>query len=298
MPDDKFRVSNPAGMWLRSEPVVREDTKKVLLPKGQVVTKLGDSVNPDWWHISTNFQGADRDGFSNKNLMAPDTDAAPAGSTSGLIVATLAALNHVAPNARGNYLQAIQQGEPLFQQHGITTGLRMAHFLAQAMVETGALTVLRESMSYSVPRMLKIFGVGHHSARVTAAEAPALAHNEHALAERVYGFGNPGKANELGNTEPGDGFRYRGNGVLQTTGRGAHRKMGQRCGLDFEGNPDLVTVPEHALKPALQEWSDGNLNHFADLGDIRTITLRINGGLNGFEDRKAFFARLKPLLHA
>ena len=65
---------------------------------------------------------------------------------------------------------------------------------------------------------------------------------------------------------------------------------------DFENNPDLLTAPEHALKPALQEWSDGNLNHFADNNDIRTITLRINGGLNGFEERKAFFARLRPLL--
>jgi len=172
----------------------------------------------------------------------------------------------------------------------------MAHFLAQAMAETGAFTVLRENMSYSVPRMLEIFGVGHHSAKITATEAPNFAHKPQALSERVYGAGNPKKAKELGNTEPGDGFRYRGNGVLQTTGRGAHRSMGQKCGLDFEGNPDLVTAPEHALKPALQEWSDGNLNHFADVSDIRTITLRINGGLNGFDERKAFFARLKPLL--
>ena len=72
--------------------------------------------------------------------------------------------------------------------------------------------------------------------------------------------------------------------------------MGQKCGLDFEGNPDLVTASEHALKPALQEWSDGNLNHFADQNDIRTITLRINGGLNGFDGRKTFFARLLPPL--
>ncbi len=164
------------------------------------------------------------------------------------------------------------------------------------MQETGRFTVLRESMSYSVPRMLEIFGVGHHSAKITAAEAPSLAHNEPALAERVYGLGNPSKAAKLGNTQPGDGFRYRGNGVLQTPGRGAHRCMGQACGVDFEGNPDLVTAPEHTLKPALQEWSDGNLNHFADQNDIRTITLRINGGLNGFDERKAFFAALLPLV--
>src|SRR6185295_11399178 len=105
------------------------------------------------------------------------------------------------------------------------------------------------------------------SAKVTADEAPALAHNERALSERVYGLGNPVKAADLGNTQPGDGFLYRGNGVLQTTGRGNHQRMGIACGLDFEGHPELVCAAEHALKPALQEWSDGNLNVAADRND-------------------------------
>ena len=299
MAQQNFRVSNAAGMWLRTAPIVSEATKKVLLPQGQLVTKLGDTDKPDWWHVSTTFQGVNLEGFSNKTLMVADPasdSSSTSGATSVLITKTLAALGRVAPQARDNYLAAIRQGGALFEQHGITTPQRMAHFLAQAMQETGRFTVLRESMSYSVPRMLEIFGVGRHSAKITAAEAPGLAHNEQALAERVYGLGNPSKAAELGNTQPGDGFRYRGNGVLQTTGRGAHRRMGQACGVDFEGSPDLVTVPEHALKPALQEWSDGNLNRFADQNDIRTITLRINGGLNGFEERKAFFAQLLPLV--
>lgn len=302
MAQQRFRVNNPPGMWLRTEPVVSEDTKKVLLPNGQLVTKLGETDEPDWWHISTSLQGADVDGFSNKNLMAPDsshvTDGQPATSTtlSALLTKTLAAVNKVAPQARDSYLQAIRQGGPLFEKHGITTPLRMSHFLAQALTETGGFRVLRESMSYSVPRMLKIFGVGHHSAKITTAEAPSLANNERALSERVYGLGNPRKARELGNTSAGDGFRYRGNGVLQTTGRGAHKRMGEAFGLDFENNPDLVTAPEHALKPALKEWSDNNLNNFADKNDILTITKRINGGLNGLEDRKKFFAKLLPLL--
>jgi putative chitinase len=210
----------------------------------------------------------------------------------------IAALERLAPNARDGYLDAIRQGGPLFEQHGITTPLRMAHFLAQAMQETGAFTVLRENMNYSAPRMVEIFGVGKHSARVTKAEAALLAHHPEQIAERVYGLGNPKKAVELGNTEPGDGFLYRGNGILQTTGRGNHRRMGKACGVDFEGNPNLVTAPEHALKPALQEWTEGDLNVFADKNDIRTITLRINGGLNGFEERKAFFKKLLPLLKA
>lgn len=302
MAQQRFRVNNPSGMWVRSEPVVSEATKKKLLPNGHSVVKLAETAKPDWWKVSTSFQGETVEGFSNKTLLVPDgqpsNGAEPATPTtlSPFLTKTVAVVSQLAPQAKNNYLQAIREGGPLFEEHGITTPMRMSHFMAQAMTETGGFKVLRESMSYSVPRMLQIFGVGNHSAKITAAEAPSLAHNERALSERVYGLGNPRKARELGNTQPGDGFLFRGNGVLQTTGRGAHRRMGQPFGLDFEGNPDLVTAPEHALKPALKEWSDNNLNRFADQNDIRTITKRINGGLNGFEDRKAFFARLLPKL--
>jgi putative chitinase len=207
-------------------------------------------------------------------------------------------VRRIALNAKENYLEAIRIGDALFEQHGITTPLRVAHFLAQALHETGGFTVLRESMNYSAERLIEIFGVNRHSAAITAAEAKALARNQEAIAERVYGLGNPYKANELGNAEPGDGFRYRGNGVLQTTGRGNHRRMGQACGVDFEGDPDLVTAPEHALKPALQEWTEGSLNTAADRNDIRTITKRINGGFNGLSDREAWFDKVWPLIKA
>jgi len=299
MADEQFKVRNSAGMWLRTEPLVNEATKKVLLPKGQLVTKLGDTDKPDWWRITTNLAGVDFEGFSNKNLMIAVAESSPGSDAiEGLMTRTIAAVNRLAPRAHANYLEAIRQGAPLFAKHGITTPQRMAHFLAQAMQETGSFTILRESMNYRAARLMEIFGVGHHSARITEAEAATLAHNEPALSERVYGLGNPGKAHELGNTEPGDGFLYRGNGVLQTTGRGNHRRMGQACGVDFEGHPEFVSAPEHALKPALQEWTDGNLNVAADHDDIVKITKVINGGVNGLPERKAFFARLLPLLKA
>ena len=299
MAEDHFKVKNSAGMWLRTAPLVNEATKKVLLPKGQLVTKLGDTDKPDWWRITTNLEGVDFEGFSNKNLMIAVAETSPgSGAIERLMTRTIAAVNHLAPRAHANYLEALRQGAPLFAKHGITTPQRMAHFLAQAMQETGSFTVLRESMNYRAARIMEIFGVGHHSARITEAEAATLAHSEPALSERVYGLGNPGKAHELGNTEPGDGFHYRGNGVLQTTGRGNHRRMGQACGLDFEGHPEFVSAPEHALKPALQEWTDSNLNVAADRDDIVKITKVINGGVNGLPERKAFFARLLPLLKA
>jgi putative chitinase len=205
-------------------------------------------------------------------------------------------LKQLAPRAKDSYLEAIRHGDPLFEEHGITTPLRMAHFLAQALHETGGFGILRENMNYSAQRMVEIFGVHRHSARVTPSEAAGLEGRPEDIAERVYGLGNPTKAAELGNTKAGDGFRYRGNGVLQTTGRGNHRRMGNACGIDFEGNPELVTAPEYALLPALHEWSEGNLSSFADRNDFRTITRRINGGYNGLEEREAWFNKLWPLL--
>lgn len=213
-----------------------------------------------------------------------------------MMIAAIDAIRRLAPTAQLNYLAAISQGGALFKEHGITTPLRLAHFLAQALHETGGFKVLRESMNYSAERLVTIFGVHHHSAAVTAAEAAKLAGQPEAIAERVYGPGNPRKARELGNTEPGDGFRYRGNGVLQTTGRANHQRMGAACGVDFEATPELATAPDHALKPALHEWSAGGLNAFADRNDIRTITLRINGGYNGLPEREAWLNELWPLL--
>src|SRR5215831_1835531 len=201
----------------------------------------------------------------------------------------LSRIRPVVPDARPNYLDAIRVGGALFEQHGITMPLRMAHFLAQALHETGCFTVLRENMNYSEPRLLEIFGVGHHSAAITPAEAAALAHRPEDIAERVYGQGNPHKAQELRNIRPGDGFLYRGNGILQMTGRGAHHDIGVKCEVPFDSNPEFATAPEHALKPALQEWTEKGLNAFADKNDIRTITLRINGGFNGLDERQGLF---------
>lgn len=213
-------------------------------------------------------------------------------------VDALRLVRSVAFNALPNYLDAITQSAALLEQRGINTPLRLAHFFAQALHETGGFTILRESMNYSAPRMMQIFGVNRHSAAVTEAEAADLAHDEKRIAERVYGLGNPSKARELGNSQAGDGFLYRGNGVLQTTGRGAHIRIGAATGVDFEKHPELATTAEHALKPPVEEWSHRGLNDFADRDDIRTITLRINGGFNGFADRQIWLTKLKKALIA
>jgi putative chitinase len=200
----------------------------------------------------------------------------------------------VAPRARANYLAAFENGDALLAEHGITTPLRLAHFLAQVLHETGALTIEEESGDYSAKRLVEIFGGPRH--RVTWKEARKIEHKPELIFERVYGIRNPVLATELGNTEAGDGWRYRGRGILQTTGRGNYRRMGQKCEVDFEVNPELVVSAEHALKPALAEWTEGNLNDAADKDHLVVITRRINGGLNGLADRREWLAKLKRII--
>lgn len=214
------------------------------------------------------------------------------------------------PGAKRSYLAAIEAGDALFARYGITTPLRLAHFFAQIFHESGGLTIDRESGAYRYETILKVFGAAQyarqyggkgHSAKITPAEARKLANmpvaqRGPALFERVYGLGNPAKARELGNTQPGDGWRYRGGGLIQTTGRANFRKRGKKCGVDLEANPDLITSAAYALLPALAEWAEGKLNAAADRDDILTITHKINGGENGLVDRKAWLKKLKATI--
>jgi len=207
-------------------------------------------------------------------------------------------LEAVAPRANPDYVDAVRNGSALLDQFGINTPLRIAHFLAQLLHETAGGAVLFENLNYTTPRrILQIFGVGHHSAAIRPEELPNLVGNPQALAERVYGLGNPRKAKELGNNHPGDGYRYRGGGALQTTGGANYKKMGDLSGVDFYGSPDLIITPEHALKPALNEWAAGKLNLAADKNDIRTITKVINGGYIGLNERQAWFDKLWPVVN-
>ena len=105
-------------------------------------------------------------------------------------------------------------------------------------------------------------------------------------------------ANRMGNGPPetGDGYKYRGRGLLQTTGKAAYAKYGKRCGVDFVGNPDLIFDPRYALMPALAEWTDSGCNALADRDDIHTITGRVNGGYTNFAERVRWLHVVKPVI--
>ena len=101
---------------------------------------------------------------------------------------------------------------------------------------------------------------------------------------------------DLGNTQPGDGARFKGRGVIQLTGRANYAKYGPVLGLDLVAGPEAAAEPGVSLKIACEFWQQHGLNHFADVDDIETVTKRINGGLNGLDSRKDFLTKAKAVL--
>lgn len=101
---------------------------------------------------------------------------------------------------------------------------------------------------------------------------------------------------DLGNTQRGDGRRFKGRGLIQLTGRTNYEKYGELLGVDLIANPDLAAEPLTALRIACEFWKAKNLNPLADRDDLITITERINGGQNGLESRRAYLVRAKAAL--
>jgi putative chitinase len=101
---------------------------------------------------------------------------------------------------------------------------------------------------------------------------------------------------DLGNTEPGDGKRFMGRGLIQITGRANYQKASDALGIDFVSSPELLEQPSNAALSAAWFWNVHGLNDLADAGNFATITRRINGGMNGYADRLALLALAKDAL--
>ena len=121
--------------------------------------------------------------------------------------------------------------------------------------------------------------------------AGQYANNPEKLANKIYS-GRMGNGNE----ESGEGYAYRGRGLIQMTGKEAYANCGSGLGMDFLSNPDLLATVEYACLSAGWFWGKRGLNALADSGDIETMTKRINGGLNGLDDRKAKIAKALSVL--
>jgi putative chitinase len=166
------------------------------------------------------------------------------------------------------------------QTSSVTTARRLCHFLGQVFVETGGFAIMVENLNYKDPARLDgIFSAVHGSedARDLIRRGPE------AIANRVY-------ANRLGNGDEasGDGWRYRGSGYKQLTGRSNYREIGGIVNLDLEGNPELAREPRTAASVAFAFWDARQCSLLADVGDIEGVTEKINGPAKlGLPERRA-----------
>lgn len=177
------------------------------------------------------------------------------------------------------------------QECGIDTVDRARAFLAQVGHESSQLNTIEENLNYSAQGLRKIFPKYFP----TQKEALAFARNPERIANRVYAdrLGN-------GNEESGDGWTFRGRGLIQITGRDNYASMSSLMGKDLTIWPDALLLPLDACRSAALWWKANGLNALADKlsgsGErktFETITKRVNGGLNGLEDRWAIYQRAK-----
>jgi len=148
-------------------------------------------------------------------------------------------------------------------------------FIQQAMAEFGITSYWRETAFLAQ--------LAHESAELRYME------------EIASGAAYEGRAN-LGNTQPGDGKRFKGRGPIQLTGRANYKRYGDLLGLDLINNPTQAATPEVGFRIAGQFWKLNGLNELADKQDFRGITKRINGGYNGLDDRIKYYERAKKVL--
>ena len=180
----------------------------------------------------------------------------------------------------------------ILDKYGISASpLRVCHFMAQILTETGRLRVLVEDLDYSAKRLMVVWP----SRFPTLELARQYEDDPEKLGNFVY-------ANRMGNGDAasGDGFKYRGRGLLQITGKDAYTRFGKQLGIALATNPDLAYDPDHCLEIAAAEWAvSGYHNHFcnelADNDDIHGVTRAINGGLTGIDDRIAQLQRCKAI---
>lgn len=173
--------------------------------------------------------------------------------------------------------------------YSITNPNRIVGFLSQIGVESAGLSQLEESLNYSVSGLLRTFG--RHRIRTEEAELygrkPGRPADREAIANLIYGghFG----ATRLGNTQPGDGWRFRGRGLKQLTGRDNYARCGKAIGEDLIAHPERLLLPVNAALSAGWFWHSKGLNAVADKGDVVEMTRIVNGGSNGLDRRVALW---------
>ena len=173
----------------------------------------------------------------------------------------------------GKWFEPLQE---TFEKYQINTPKRQACFIGQCMHESGGFKFLRENLNYSAKALMATWP----SRFPDMDTAEKFARQPEKIANRVY-------SGRMGNTEDGDGAKYIGRGLIQLTGKDNYKAFGEAIGEDLVANPQLVEEPRYAALSAGWFWNKRGLNALADVMDITTMTVRINGGRIGIDDRIA-----------
>jgi putative chitinase len=189
---------------------------------------------------------------------------------------TISQFKKMFPNAKdaGSLIDAMVD---IFPKYDITTSKRVAGFVAQTGHESGGFRALSENLNYSAKSLDAVFGKYFKRAGV---DSNAYARQPEKIANRVYA-----SRMDNGDEASGDGFMFRGGGILQLTGRTNYTKFGASVGITAEQAVDYVRTSKGAIESACWYWKTNNLNKYCDEGDIKMLTKRINGGYIGLEDR-------------
>jgi putative chitinase len=180
-------------------------------------------------------------------------------------------------------------GKTLLEEYQINTPKRIAAFMAQCGHESGGFVFLSENLNYSAQGLMRTFAKYFPD----QSTAMAYARNPEKIANRVY-------ANRMGNGSEasGDGFRYRGRGLIQVTGKDNYFWFASSLEITPEEAAEYMQTFEGAAQSACWYWETASLNKLADAGDILTMTKRINGGTIGLEDRKKHYEHALHVLGA
>lgn len=185
----------------------------------------------------------------------------------------------------------IAQIPDVVAKYNIHTPLRLGHFLSQCGHESWNFTATVENLNYSEEALNRVFGKYFPNGL-----AKSYARQGQRIGSRVY-------ANRMGNGDEasGEGFKYRGRGFIQLTGKVNYASFDKLVVENLIEQPELVAT-KYPLLSAGWYWNSRNLNAVADLGDsdaiVTKITKVVNGGLNGYDDRLKLFKKFYPLLNA
>ena len=185
----------------------------------------------------------------------------------------------------------------LLPDYDIDTPRRVAAFIAQCAHESGGFSVLQENLNYKPQALRRLFSK-YFPDDAIAGQYCAKPNKQEAIANRIY-------ANRMGNGDEssGDGYRFRGRGLIQLTGRSNYQNFADSIEVDgrplkIDEVPAYLETFEGAAQSACWFWETNNLNKWADDGDILTLTKRINGGTIGLEDRKKHYEHALHVLGA